>query len=348
MDPSPPFPNPFAEQAFWCRKLGSPFTAMVCELLGERLDRTTATGRRALDWPGDPGPQGDVVPLRLAGSLHALVRSGAAPALAALYPPHPEPDPARLWAAIEETVRAHDETLVRRLDIAPQTNEVGRSGAIMTGLLHLAHEFGLPFELFELGCSAGLNLNLGRFGYELGGVRAGDLDSPVRIAPKWDGPSPPRAKVAVAAAQGVDISPLDVREPAEREQLTAYVWADQLERLARISAAIDLALAHPPQVERGDAAQWLERKLEAPAKGRTRVVFHTIAYQYFPPAVQARIRRHLEDVGAKATREAPLAWLRLEADPEFGAAYSLRLTVWPGEERVLGLGHPHGRSFRHF
>ena len=49
----------FAEQAAYCTQLAAPFTAMLCTLLGERLDRSTRIGRSVLDWPGDPAPIGD-------------------------------------------------------------------------------------------------------------------------------------------------------------------------------------------------------------------------------------------------------------------------------------------------
>ena len=49
----------FAEQSQWCVRLASPFTALLCDLLGRGLNRSTQIGRRVLDWPGDPGSAGD-------------------------------------------------------------------------------------------------------------------------------------------------------------------------------------------------------------------------------------------------------------------------------------------------
>ncbi len=340
----------FANQAHWAQKLGSPFTALVCRLLGERLDATTDVGSKVLCWTGDPTALADNLPLRWAGSINGLVLNGSAPTLATLYPPNPMPDPEVLWLALDETIRSHGPALLRRLDKAPQTNEVGRSAALMTGLMTIASVFELPFELFETGCSAGLNLNLDRFCYELGGVAAGTPGSAVQIAPVWSGPPPPAATVKILSTRGVDISPLRVADPVDRELLTAYVWPDMAARLQRVRAAIAIALDHPPQIDIEDAADWVEKRLSvAPKAGVTRVLYSTVAFQYFPAASQARIRGHAAKIGAKAHHEAPFAWLRYEVDPAQGNKTSLRLTLWPdGSERVLGVGHPHGLTFHHF
>jgi hypothetical protein len=336
----------FAKQAVWCDRLGSPFTALVCRLAGERLDRGSAVSRRILDWPGDPDALGDGLPLRLSGTLHALARRGDAPNLAAAYPPNDLPAPERLWALIADAIVAHEAFILARLDRAPQTNEVGRSGPLMAGMLTIAAQTGLPLSLFELGASAGLNLNLDRFSYRLGETVAGDPDSKVQISPAWTGPSPPQTTVKVAARRGVDLSPLDVANVEDRELLTAYVWPDQQERLLRVLAAMEIALAFPPPLDRGDAADWLEAVLDpAPQEGVTRVVYHTVAFQYFPAAAQQRIRARLETAGTRARASAPLAWLSFENEPAMQGRTVLRLTLWPGGgQKILGVGHPHGAA----
>jgi hypothetical protein len=331
----------FADQAHWAEKLGSPFTARLCAILGERLDRTTQAGRRALDWPSRPEAGADALPLRLCGGLHALVRSGAEPGLARLYPPNPLPDRGALWAALRTALG--NPALPSWLDLPPQTNEVGRSAVLTAGLLAIAARFPLPVELLELGASAGLNLLLDRYGYDLGGVRTGDPDSALRLAPEWKGPPPPDERVRVAARAGVDLRPVDLSRDSER--LFAYVWPDQEARLAQLGAALIVAAADPPPVAQGDAADWLETRL-APAAGRTKVAFHSVAFQYFPTGTQSRIATMIEAAGAEAGEEAPLAWLRFEKlrDDE---KYSLRLRLWPnGEDRLLAWCHPHGSSVR--
>ena len=325
--------------------MGSPFTALLCAAIGRNIDRETAVGRCVLGWPGNPDGWADGLPLRLCGGLHALVRRGDAPGLAPCYPPHKLPDEAALWRAVEWTFSQSGEALLPWLDNPPQTNEVGRGAALMSGLLVVAARFGLPVELYELGASAGLNLLLDRYRHELGGVVAGDPDSALRLRPDWEGPAPPEAVVRIVSRRGVDLRPADVI--ADRERLLAYVWADQAERLAQLEAALAIAAEDPPPVDAGDAADWLETRLTlSPLFGRARVVMHSVAYQYFPPAAQARIAAHIARVGAAATADAPLAWLRFEKEPGERET-SLRLTVYPkGEERLLASCQAHGRAIR--
>jgi hypothetical protein len=343
----------FAEQAAACERLGSPFTARLLEVVGRALDRSTALGRRVLDWPGEPGTEGDNLPLRFAGGLHALVRQGSLPELARRYPPRPLPDQDTLQRAAAKVLAEAGDEIAPWLDSAPQTNEALRAATIMAGLLVIARRTGLPLSLYELGASAGLNLVLDRYEHRLGpdrdtALRVGTRGSPVVLAPAWEGPPPPPAEVRIVRRRGTDLEPLDPVDPADRERLLAYVWADQAERLARTEAALDLAASDPPTIDQADAAEWTETHLAvAPERGVARVLTHAIAFQYFPDETKRRITAHAGRVGAQATGEAPLAWLRLEMEPEGGDEPVLRLRLWPGgKDEVLAIGHLHGDRVR--
>lgn len=331
----------FAYQADWARRLSSPFTERLLAALATALDRATPVGKRMIDWSGDP--VADALVLRLLGGLNALVRAGEMPALAAAYPPHPLPAHDKLVPLV--TAALADDRLLPWLDHAPQTNEVARSGVLMPGLMVIAAETGLPLRLFELGASAGLNLRLDQYGYDFNAVRTGATDASVVLAPVWSGRPPPIAPVTVVARAGVDRAPIDLTR--ERERLLAYVWPDQTERVARLEAAIADFLADSVELERADAADWVEKTVTL-AAGAVTVVLHSIAFQYFPAASQNRITAHLVGLGATATPEAPLAWLRFEFD---GAADepTLRLRLWPGgDDRLLARAHPHGASVEWF
>lgn len=333
----------FSEQARFCAALQAPFTALLCETLGGQLDRRTETGRRVLDWPGEPGAFGDALALRLCGGLHFLVMSDRSSDLALLYPPGPLPGVNTLQDALVPVIASGK--LLPWLDFPPQTNEVGRSAVLMSGLLAIAARFPLQIRLFELGASAGLNLALDRYLYQLGGYQVGKkmIHHPL-FRPDWDGPPPPGAEVRIVGRAGVDLNP--ARLPDDWMKLCAYIWPDQPERSGRFMAAVEAVSNVPPQIDRGDAADWLEANLSIePEVGITRVVMHSVAFQYFDPASQQRIAHRIETAGERASARAPVAWLRFEKEPGEDV-HSLRLRTWPGGERLLAFAHPHGQWIR--
>ncbi|PLK72742.1 DUF2332 domain-containing protein [Rhizobium sp. TH135] len=331
----------FLRQAKACADLGSPFTARLCTLAAERLTDETRIGTMILGWPGNPDGTGDALALRLAGTLHALVRSGQDSALAAVYPPHGVDDDT-LWAAIEAAMRRDEAFMLERLKSAPQTNEVRRSSALLPGFLTIAAQTGKPLILSEVGASAGLNLQWDRYSYQLGDFRWGQA-SAVELAPRWGGPLPPQAPIEITERAGCDLNPLDPSSEDDRLRLFSYIWADQQDRLDRTAAALEMATESSLKVEKADAIDWLRKRLTTPRPGMAHVIYHTIAWQYLPPALRAEGEALIAEAGARATEAAPLARLQLEADgkPE-GAA--LLLTLWPtGETREIGRADFHGR-----
>jgi hypothetical protein len=335
----------FRAQGDLCRALGSPFTGALCDLIAERLRGESRFGRRILEWTGDP--RNDVLALRAAGAFHALARSGSVPALTAAYPPAAL-DHSRLWIGIAAAVAGQDDWLFAYLDSPPQTNEVARSAILLGGCLTIARVTGLPLALYEIGSSAGLNLIFDRYQYDLGQGSWGSATSPVVIACDWQGDVPPLdTPLTIASRAGVDLRPLDPALPADRGRLLSYIWPDQAQRLARTAAALDLAAARPWHVSIGDAADWVAAELDRmPQPGVTRVLMHTIVWQYLPKPSRARIRAALKSAGALARADAPLAWLKMEYAGDWAAA-GVSLTLWPdGEEVRLGTADYHGRWAR--
>lgn len=331
----------FHTQAAFSRASGSALTADILTALAGTLDRETHTGAAILDWPGDP--MVDALKMRIAGGLNALARSGKDPTLTALYAAREGDFAGELGRVIAQW----DEWLLPWLDGPPQTNEVARAAALYPAMMAVSARFGPDMELLELGSSAGLNLNLDRFGYDLGGRLAGDPYSAVQLKPDWDGPVPALAPVNVVSRRGIDQNPLDASNPAIAERLLAYVWPDQDARVARIEAAIALARQFPPTIERGDAAEWIEAQLEKPQdEGVGRIVFHSIVLQYLPPEGRKRVGAALARAGELATERRPLAWISMEFHREAIVA-ELRLTCWPGGKvETLADCHPHGAAIR--
>jgi hypothetical protein len=68
------------------------------------------------------------------------------------------------------------------------------------------------------------------------------------------------------------------------------------------------------------------------------IVYHSYFWQYLPAEEAARGRAVMEAAGERATADAPLAWVSLEAPGSDYAASELRLRAWPPDEEYL-LGH---------
>ena len=333
----------FRRQAEWCARLGSPFTALVCKVLYERLTENSAFGARLLNWPGRP--DADVIAGRACAALNFYAREGC-PALAPLYPPHPLPSEDEYWRGAEIAIRDLDALLTRFLDSAPQTNEVARSAALLPGYLRIAGRAGLPLSIREIGSSAGLNLWFDRYAYDYGAFAWGRPDAEVKIACEWrGGVEPLPGAIDVGERRGCDIHPIDPSDPVARARMLAYIWPDQAERLARAEAALDLAARSDLRVETIDAALFAERELRAGAPGSALVLAHTIFWQYLPAQTKAAIRAAIAEAAARATRASPFAWLRLEAEAEEHRGAVLRLSMWPDEpvDEILALASFHGQ-----
>ena len=311
-------------QHHYCTAMDAPITARICLALADCLSRESRTGARALDWESDPTKA--ALPLRTVGGLHSLALKGVA--LIDVFDGSVT-DPEALKASLSEALIAHDDELYPWLDGPPQTNEPGRSGALMCGMLEVARRFGQPIEVIEIGSSAGLNLLIDRYRFDLGGVTAGPVDSPVTIRPEWRGPPPPQVPVAFAGVRGCDVQTVDVRDAAAADRLRAYVWADNHERQARLDKAIAMIVEQPVQLEQADAADWLEARLAEPqAAGVTRVLMHSVVWQYLPPEAQARITAAMEAAGAEASAKKPLAWVAMEPDRTLHRQ-EIRVRTWP-------------------
>ncbi len=324
-------------QAQACADLGSPFTARLLRLVAERLQPGTAIADRLLTWPGDIGPSAQSVPLRLAGSLHGLVLSGTAPNLAAAYPPHGVDDDT-LWAAIVQSLQDHETTLQTWLNSPPQTNEVRRSACLIAIGHWLGDRHGLPLILTEIGASAGLNLMWDHYALSLPDQLRGPTDAALTLTPDWQGDLPPNATVDIAERRGVDLNPLNPHAPEDALRLQAYIWPDQMDRMARTRAAIGVAQV---PVDAADAIAWLPQRLETPRPGHLHLIYSTIAWQYLPDAARAKGDTLIAAAGARATADAPLARFAMEADGQSPGA-GMTVQLWPG-----GAVHDMGRIDYH-
>ena len=218
------------------------------------LSRTVAASDQLLDL-ASRGRPGQYPTFLFFGAVQLLLLRGADHPLARFYPsitrgrvlPADEAGPALVsFGSVFETELG--EIISSRL---VQTSHVQRALALRLGLSLLAPAVTGPVHLIEVGASAGLNLRFDRYGYRLASLRYGDPASPVQLAADVHGAAPlPDLDVlpGIASVQGVDLSPVDVRDPGAREWLGALVWPENHGQRALLASALAVVAADPPRI----------------------------------------------------------------------------------------------------
>jgi len=320
-------------QAGWCEKLGSPLYTTILEAAADDVERGGPAWKLLEGREREPAQA--FLPLRLTGAVHRLVLMGRLPALAELYPSAGgEVDLGEAPGRFLHAVADRADEVLEHLDRPVQTNEVGRCTGLIGGFLQVARETRLPIVALEVGASAGLNLRFDQYRYASGGTTFGEPSSKVRFDDVFESGNPPLdAPLVVADRRGCDANPLDPRSEEDRLTLMSYVWPDQEHRFGQLSAALEIAARDDVVVEKAQASDWAERMLATPRAGVATVLFHSIVVQYLTPEQGTALHEAVRAAGARATSEAPFAWLFLEPG---GDQADVRLTLWPGgEERLL-------------
>ncbi|MDT0165773.1 DUF2332 domain-containing protein [Actinotalea sp. AC32] len=233
-----------------------------------------------------------------------------------------------------------------------QTNEAGRCATLVPVLAELDG----PLALLEVGASAGLCLVPDRYAYR--------YTTPTRVVvlEPTVGPLPPgvpRVELPcrvdddrlvpthvprVVWRAGIDLSPLDVRDPDDVAWLEALVWPGADDRVRRLRAAARVVAADPPTIVRGDLLDRLARTAAGAPRDATLVVLHTAVLAYVDAAVR--------DAFADAVRDLGAVWVSNEGQCVLPAvAAGLPRGVDAGGRFVLArdgvpraLTHPHGTA----
>ena len=330
-------------QGRFCARSGSPMYGELFELVANDVESGGVFGAILSGHEDDPSRL--AVPLRLLGGLHRLVLDGRAARLRRWYPSAGGSwDAASAWPEIEDAAADHVEALRAALKQPPQTNEVGRSAALIGALLRMNRESDLPVRLFEIGSSAGLNLRADHYRYRFTGGQWGPSDSPVTIADAWRGALPPAGGVRIIERHGYDIAPIDVTGADGEITVLSYVWPDQTARLERLRGAIEVARRVPARLQRQTAADAVAGL--TPAAGALTVLWHSITWQYLSDEERDTVRTRVRALGGQADERSPFVHLTLEparGGPESPIRFLIRARRWPGGElEILGECHPHG------
>lgn len=323
--------------------------------LADRMRRHAGDGRHlyaelmrsmATDWEqGGPvrqilagretAPPGSVLQLRLLAGLFRIVLTGRAPELEPYYPClGGTADATGAWPWVRPVLAANVEELRDALTVAPQTNEVGRSNALLVGIFAaLARTGHRRVRLLEPGASAGLNLLVDLFHFSNASWAFGPDDSPVVLADGIEGDVRP-AGFEVVSRRGCDLEPVDVTSAEGRLRLRSFVWPFHVERHERLSAALEIAQRTPPVIDKAPAAEWLEEQLAVATGGDVlTVVWQSITRLYWPPEETQRV----QDALAAAARRMPLAHVAMEYDDgtSRGAVLTVGWSTGNGDDLVV-------------
>ena len=167
-----------------------------------------------------------------------------------------------------------------------QANEPLRLAALLPALSAIDG----PVALLELGAAAGLCLFPDRYSYRFLGEDGAErtrLDpasgpSSVVLTSAVRGTLPPLRMPEVVWRAGIDLSPIDVQDSADRAWLETLVWPGEDVRAERIAAAADIVAADPPLLLAGDAAQRLGELVASAPPQATLVITTPGVLVYLP------------------------------------------------------------------
>jgi hypothetical protein len=240
---------------------------------------------------------GQPVPNLFLGAVHFLLLGGVQHPLAHFYPSlspsaSSSADPYPSFRAF--CLKYRHEILELISSRLVQTNEVRRCGCLLPAFTHVAQQAGdRPLAVVEIGASAGLNLLWDRYGYDYGiGRWYGNPRSPVQIVCglRGDRHLPLMAVWPVVTVRvGLDLNPIDVRDPDAALWLRALVWPDEVGRAELLQQAVQVAQQDPPRLLAGDALDILPEVLATVPPDQAVCVFHTHTINQFAPEARAHL-----------------------------------------------------------
>lgn len=281
----------------------------------------------------------NVPPMNLLfGAVKFLVREDDA--LAAWYPhlagaARPPDDEA--YGAFRSFVldRAEEVATIGR-ERRTQTNEVARSAVVLPWLADAARGWGQAPHALDIGASAGLNLCIESFEYRYGDHVVGE--SPVVIECENRGMfEVPDRLPRFASRTGLDLSPVDVADPAETAWLEALVWPEHVGRLARLRAAIEVRRNADVTMVAGDATETL-LEVERSLPPGPLLAWHTVAVYQF----SADQREALDAAFAEIATRREVVRVGLEPLPN-QTGHWVSVGLASGAARIVAHAHSHGR-----
>lgn len=221
------------------------------------------------------------------------------------------------WAA---WMLAHADAVVAECRVrSVQTNEPLRCAALLPALSLIEG----PIALLEIGASAGLCLYPDRYSYRYigasGEIRLDPTDGPstVELVATVRGDRMPQVRLPeIVWRAGIDLHPLDVRDPLDVAWLAGLVWPGETGRAERVRAAAAIAATDPPTLHAGDAIEMMDAAAAAAPPEATLVVTTPGVLAHIPRALRGEVIARARRAGRWITIDDPTlhdGWTGLDA-----------------------------------
>jgi hypothetical protein len=285
----------------------------------------------------------------LFGAVHYLLLRGADHPLRRFYPNlnngiSAEGDPVPHFV---DFIAAYRDQLVPLIvGKITNTNEVGRSALLHAAFRAVAKDAGEPLNLIEIGPSAGLNLIWDRYGVR---YRRGDetfelpVPNPALVIDcelHGDNNPPLGPTPRIGHRMGLELNPVNLDDPDQRDWLRALVWPDTHGRFERLEAALKAYASERPEIRAGSALDLLPDALRAMPEEQPVCVYHSyVIYQF-----SEEMREALQSILTLAGLRRPV-W-RIGIEGRLDGSNAIGMTRYHDgvrDSQTLALCHPHGR-----
>jgi hypothetical protein len=281
-----------------------------------------------------------------ASAVHYLLISNPAAKLAAYFPS--VTDQARpVDAAFESTYQqfciehANElRTLVRTATV--QFTNAERAATVLLALQQIRQLANEPFDLIEIGCSAGLLLNFDQYAYDLGhgrfiGDNAARLTIRSELRPTTFQPESciPR----IASRVGIDLNPIDVRNESTRNWVLASIFPDRPQEVAQLRDALLLRAEIPVDILQGDALELLPA--QAARMTNTLCILHSWCLYQWPESAVQKLENTIRDI----SRTRPIYRIGIEKAMHKDAAEIVVMVYRDGQlesSRLVGTSEGRG------
>jgi len=272
----------------------------------------------------------------LFAGVQFLMKKGEGANLAEYFPNFtPEPLAlAEVDCHFKDFVLNHEDRLVEIGGVRfTQTNECRRCTALLPGVWETPID---RFHLIDVGCSAGLNLALDRYGYRWGDLAWG-IDSSLTLESELRGRGPSVRDIEVLSRIGLDLNPIYPTDSDDRLWLWSLIWPEQHSRRERLVAALELLKDCPMDFVSGDATMSLNDVLTRLPAGEPVIVMNSFAMNQFSPAM----REDLEMTVARHRANREIYRISFEVYNSPNQWASLQIDNGSGFE-IVGQAHIHG------